>query len=84
MMHDMKSKIVRLRGLLKDPRHNRSKEQVLKIELLIWVFEGVVGHSLSLTRLYQVSKTYERIKVVPQGYMMADLYTRQEPPRHMQ
>ena len=65
MMHDMKGKIIRLRGLLDDTLHNRSKNKVLKIQLLIWVFVGVVEHSLSLTKLYQVSKTYERIKVVP-------------------
>ena len=36
-----------------------------------------------LTKLYNVSKTYKRIRLLPQGYMQAELYTRTAPTRTM-
>ena len=55
-----------------------------KIQRLLWVITGAVDHGISLKRLFKVSKTYERIGMVPQGYMQADLYLHTKEPHHMQ
>ena len=55
-----------------------------KIKRLLWVITGAVDHGISLKRLFKVSKTYERIAMVPKDYMQADLYLQTEEPQHMQ
>ena len=45
-----------------------------KIMRLLWVINGAVDHGISLKRLFKVSKTYERIGMIPQDYMQAELY----------
>ena len=55
-----------------------------KIKRLLWVITGAVDHGISLKRLFKVSKTYERIAMVPKDYMQAELYLQTEEPQHMQ
>ena len=40
----------------------------LKIKGQLWVVEGFLENNLSLHRLENVLKTYQRIGLVPQGY----------------
>ena len=47
-----------------------------KIKRLLWVIGGAIDHSLSIKRLFKVSKTYERIGMIPKDYMQAELFVR--------
>ena len=55
----------------------------MKIQRLIWVISGAVDHGISMKRLFMVSQTFERIGLVPQGYMYAELYMRDVEPEYM-
>lgn len=83
MMHDAKGKIQVLQQLLSDPSKKMTAQKRFKVQLLLWIYVGVAEHQLNLTKLYNVSKTYKRIRVLPQGYMQAELYTRTAPTRTM-
>ena len=38
------------------------------IKRLIWVLEGLLNHNLTLKQLLKVSKAYQKIDQVPEGY----------------
>ena len=46
----------------------RSKE-FAKVKHSLWVIDGYLGYNLSIKRLLKVSETYQKINLVPQGYM---------------
>ena len=48
---------------LKNKHITEKKRRTL--QRLLWVMVGVLDHDLSLRKLYQVLKTYERIDCVP-------------------
>ena len=52
------------------------------IQRHIWVITGVLEHDLSIKRLTKVSRTYERINLVPKDYNQADLYERNVEPQN--
>ena len=59
----MENRRVQLEELLAQP--NLEEARRLKVKRLIWVITGAVDHGISLKRLFKVSKTYERIGMVP-------------------
>ena len=65
MLHDAQGKIQVLQQLLDDPTKNMNDQKRFKVELLLWIYIGVADHQLNLTKLYNVSKTYKRIRVLP-------------------
>ena len=74
IMHSLKGKIQLLRDLLSDPKAKLSKKERYRKELLLWRYVGFTEHKINYSMLTKVSQTYERIGLVPQGYMYADLY----------
>ena len=50
----------------------------------MWVIAGVLDQELSIKRLMKVSRTYERIGLVPSGYLQAELFNKREELRHME
>ena len=69
-----------LLGLLARP--NLPEHRKPKIQRLLWVIIGALDHGISMKRLFKVSKTYERIGMVPQGYNQAELYLQTKEPHH--
>ena len=49
----------------------------------MWVLRGALDHKISLKRLFTVMGYYEKIGLVPEGYMQAELYRHDKPPEHM-
>ena len=56
------------------------RNQVLR---LLWFINGAVKHNLSFRRLREVYETYERLDLVPEGYMYAALHMHSEAPLHV-
>ena len=46
----------------KDPKY-------LQAKCKLWVIDGYLWKGLSITRLFEVSQTYEKLGLIPEGYM---------------
>ena len=74
----MANRRMQLEALLVKPGLAEARKP--KIKRLLWVICGILDESLSIKRLFKVSQTYERIGMIPQGYMQAELFERQQEP----
>lgn len=61
---------------------NLSAELKQKFQRIHWVLTGLLDHNMSIKKLFKISKTYERLKLVPKDYMYAELYLQHEQPYH--
>ena len=44
---------------------------------------GALEHKINLKRLFTVSGFYEKIGLVPEGYLQAELYRHDKPPQEI-
>ena len=71
-IHNIEGKRKMLRQILVSP--NLTQKRKKEIERQLWVISGVLDQELSIKRLMKVSRTYERIGLVPSGYLQAELF----------
>ena len=71
-----------LQGILN--KDDLTEERRRKFERHLWVIDGMLVYNFSIARLCKVSKIYERLGLVPEGYEQPDLFFENEKPQHLQ
>ena len=80
--HNIEGKRKMLKQILAQSNLTAKRRQ--EIERQLWVIAGVLDQNLSIKRLMKVNRTYERINLVPKGYLQAELFLQKNEPRHLE
>ena len=80
--HNIEGKRKMLKQILE--QSNLAAKRRQEIERQLWVIAGVLDQNLSIKRLMKVNRTYERINLVPKGYLQAELFLQKNEPRHLE